>query len=73
MARPKKESEISNEIKELHNLVDALTEDIDRIFNDIYVDPLEELEKPEHIVTKVPEELFLYMEKHCDSMVMGIS
>ena len=73
MAGPKKESEIDNEIKELHNLVDALTEDVDRIFNDIYLDPLEETEKPEHSICGIPEEVFDYMEEHCDTMVMGLS
>ena len=73
MARPKKESEIDNELSMLHDLVDALTEDVDRIYNDIYLNPLEETKKPEHVLSDVPEQLFLYMKKHCDRMIMGIS
>jgi hypothetical protein len=73
MAKAKKQGKVMDEIEELYDMVDALTEDVDRLFKDLYVDPLEEKEDINHNICGVPDEVFKYMEENCTSMFMGIS
>ena len=70
MASSKKEGEVADKrIDEMQEILDELTEDVDKILKDIYTNPLDD----EKAVCGIPEEVIDYMEKHCHSMFMGIS
>lgn len=60
-------------LEELEDMLNELSEDVDRIYNDIYLDPLEKMKEPKHDICGIPEEVFEYMEEHCDTMFMGMS